>query len=76
MKKRILNKRFLLTSIAASTSGALLSGFVLKPLIHMWGDPPWIRQVAIVILLGVVPGVFAIALIMRLAARRRSGTKV
>jgi uncharacterized protein YacL len=75
MKKRILNKRFFLTSIGASAIGLLLSRLVIKPFMHVAGDPPWLRQAVIVTLLGVIVGVFALALFMRLAARRRNSTK-
>lgn len=75
MKKRILNKRFFLTSIGASAIGVILSQLVIRPLMHMAGDPPWLRQAVIVALLGVIVGVFALLLSMRLAAHRRNRTK-
>lgn len=70
MKKRILNKRFFLMSIGASAIGVILSQLVIRPLMHMAGDPPWLRHAVIVALLGVIFGVFALLLSMRLAAHR------
>jgi H+/Cl- antiporter ClcA len=76
MKKRILNKRFFLTNIGASAIGILLSRLVFKPLMHVAGDPPWLRQAVIVTLLGVIVGLYALALFMRFAARRRNSIKL
>lgn len=75
MSKRLLNKRFFLTSVAASAAGILLSRLVIKPLMHMWGDPPWLRNAVLVASLGLVVGIFALALFLRLTASRNNGTK-
>lgn len=75
MNKRNFNKRFLWTSIGSSAIGILLSLLVIKPFMHMAGDPPWLRQAVILALLGVIVGIFALLLFMRLAARRRNSLK-
>lgn len=71
MRKRIFDKRFFLMSIAGSAIGILLSRLVIKPLMHMAGDPPWLRHAVVGTLLGVTVGLFALAFWTRLAARRR-----
>lgn len=75
MNKKIFNKRFFLTTIGSSAIGTLLSLLVVKPLMHMAGDPPWLRQTVIVTLSGVIMGIFAVILLMRLAAHRHNSPK-
>lgn len=72
MHKRILNKRFVLRSVAASIAGIFLSRVVITPLMHVWGDPRWFRLTIIVTLFGVFAGMFALATSRRFAVRRRN----
>lgn len=76
MNKKIFNKRFFLRAIGSSAIGILLSCLVIKPLLHVAGDPPWLRQAVILTLLGAFVGIFALLLLMRLAVRRRNSPKV
>lgn len=71
MNKRIFTKRLWLTALGGSAAGILLSRLVIKPLMHMAGDPPWLRTAIAVTLLGVLVGMFALLLFARLAAGRR-----
>jgi hypothetical protein len=75
MSKRIFTKRFFLANIAGSAAGILLSRIVIKPLMHMAGDPPWLRHAVVLTGVGAIVGIFALVLFMRLAASRRKGPK-
>lgn len=75
MSKRVFSERFFLTSIGGAATGILLSRLVIKPLMHMAGDPPWLRHAVVLTLFGVAVGIFALALFMRLAASRLKGPK-
>jgi hypothetical protein len=70
LRKRILTKQVVFGGLGGSALGILASRLVIKPLMHMAGDPPWLIYAVVVGLLALLAGVFAVAIWLRLRDRR------